>query len=77
VRLAARMLARICGLVILDEPSRTRFRTTRRLLARARNTGKSHAAFHLAQHFGNDGFERVLVIDEGRVVEDAILDSWH
>lgn len=72
VRLGRALLRPDVRLVILDEPFRGLDRDKRRsLLTRARAHWKDATLLCITHDVGETlGFERVLVIDEGRVVED-------
>ncbi|MDX1607537.1 MAG: ABC transporter ATP-binding protein, partial [Candidatus Competibacterales bacterium] len=73
VRLGRAMLRRDARLVILDEPFRGLDREQRRaLLARARDYWRGATLLFISHDVGDTrDFDRVLVIDGGRVVEDA------
>lgn len=73
VRLARGLLRRDARLVILDEPFRGLDRgSRRRLLARARRWWSGATLFCITHDVGETlGFDRVLVLDGGRVVEDG------
>lgn len=73
VRLGRAMLRPDVRLVILDEPFRGLDRERRReLLARARKLWSDATLLCITHDVGETtGFERVLVVDEGRIVEDG------
>ncbi|HEX5731650.1 MAG TPA: ATP-binding cassette domain-containing protein [Blastocatellia bacterium] len=73
VRLGRAMLRPGVRLVILDEPFRGLDRERRReLLARARKLWSDATLLCITHDVGETtGFERVLVVDEGRIVEDG------
>ncbi len=73
VRLARAMLRPDVRLVILDEPFRgLDFEQRGVLLSRAREHWKDATLLSISHHIAETmSFERVLVIDEGRVVEDG------
>ena len=73
VRLARAMLRPDVRLVILDEPFRgLDFEQRSVLLSRAREHWKDATLLSISHHIAETmSFERVLVIDEGRVVEDG------
>jgi ABC-type bacteriocin/lantibiotic exporter with double-glycine peptidase domain len=73
VRLARAMLRPDVRLVILDEPFRgLDFEQRGVLLSRAREHWKDATLLSISHHIAESmSFERVLVIDEGRVVEDG------
>ena len=73
VRLGRAMLRPCVRLVILDEPFRGLDRERRReLLARARKLWSDATLLCITHDVGETtGFERVLVVDEGRIVEDG------
>lgn len=72
VRLGRAMLRRSARLVILDEPFRGLDREQRRsLLARARSYWRDATLLFISHDVGDThDFDRVLVIEDGRVVED-------
>lgn len=74
VRLGRALLARHPGLVILDEPFRGLDRERRReLLARARARWRGATLLCITHDVGETrDFERVLVVEGGRVVEDEV-----
>ena len=73
VRLGRAMLNKNARLVILDEPFRGLDREKRReLLARARRLWRNSSLLCITHDIAETlDFERVLVIDKGRIVEDA------
>jgi ATP-binding cassette subfamily B protein len=73
VRLARAMLREASRLVLLDEPFRGLDREKRRtLLARARQVWSRATLLCVTHDVGETrDFERVIVLDEGRVVEDG------
>jgi ABC-type multidrug transport system fused ATPase/permease subunit len=73
VRLGRAMLKPGVRLVILDEPFRGLDRERRRdLLERARNLWSEATLLCITHDVGETrGFERVLVVDNGRIVEDG------
>ncbi|WP_438019889.1 ATP-binding cassette domain-containing protein [Sorangium sp. So ce315] len=73
VRLGRAMLRKRSGLVLLDEPFRGLDRARRRaLLARAREVWAGTTLLCITHDVGETtSFRRVLVVEEGRVVEDA------
>lgn len=73
VRLARAMARAHVRLVILDEPFRGLDRETRRaLLARARAFWRNATLLCVTHDVGETlGFERVLVLEDGRIVQDA------
>jgi ATP-binding cassette subfamily B protein len=73
VRLARALFRRDARLVILDEPFRGLDRAQRRELAARARRWWSGATLLCVTHDVAEtaGFERVLVVDEGRVVEDG------
>lgn len=73
VRLARAMLRADAGLVILDEPFRGLDRDRRReLLLRARERWRGRTLLCVTHDVGETrAFDRVLVLDEGRIVEDG------
>lgn len=74
VRLARAMLRTGTRLAILDEPFRGLDRACRReLLARARRLWRDTTLFCITHDVGETrAFDRVLVLQEGRVVEDGV-----
>lgn len=74
VRLGRAMLRKDVRLVILDEPFRGLGREQRReLLARARNFWKDATLICITHDVGETAsFPRVLVIDDGKLVEDGV-----
>jgi ATP-binding cassette subfamily B protein len=73
VRLGRAMLRRSARLVILDEPFRGLDRNQRRsLLARARDYWRGATLLFISHDVGDThDFDRVLVIEDGKVVEDG------
>ena len=73
VRLGRAMLRRDARLVILDEPFRGLDRTQRQaLLTKIRAHWSEATLFFISHDVGDtQAFDRVLVIDEGRLIEDA------
>lgn len=73
VRMGRALLRRDARLVILDEPFRGLDRGKRHALLNAARAWWSHATILTVTHDVGEtlGFSRVLVIEEGRVVEDA------
>jgi len=73
VRLARALLRPGVRLVILDEPFRgLDFDQRRELLARARELWRDATLLSISHHIAETmTFERVLVIEEGRIVEDG------
>ena len=79
VRLGRALLRRETRLVILDEPFRGLDRAQRRkLLARARRLWANATLVCITHDIGEtQDFERVLVIEDGRLVEDASPRELH
>ncbi|MBS1786871.1 MAG: ATP-binding cassette domain-containing protein [Acidobacteria bacterium] len=77
VRLGRAMMRRDARLVILDEPFRGLDREKRRtLMARARELWKDATLLCITHDVGETmNFERVLVVEGGRIVEDGAPDS--
>jgi ATP-binding cassette subfamily B protein len=73
VRFARSMMRPSARLVVLDEPFRGLDRASRRaLLARARTFWKDATFLCITHDIGETAdFDRVLVVDRGRIVEDG------
>jgi ATP-binding cassette subfamily B protein len=77
VRLGRALFRSDVCLVILDEPFRALDRKSRRaLLARARQHWQAATMILISHDVGDvQGFERVLVMEGGRIVEDGVPDA--